>query len=92
MNQLLERFGAWFDWIVIDSPPVLPLADTSVWSRAADGILLVTRQGVTDRRELKRGIEALDNKKLLGMIVNSCDNIDHSNYYQRYAPVSARPE
>lgn len=92
MGALLDRFSSWFDWIVIDSPPVLPLADTSVWSRAADGILLVTRQGVTDRRELKRGIEALDNKKLLGMIVNSCDNIDHSNYYQRYAPVSARTE
>jgi capsular exopolysaccharide synthesis family protein len=92
MAKLLDRFASWFDWIVIDSPPILPLADTSVWSRLADGIMLVTRQGVTDRRELKRGIEALDNKKLLGMIVNSCDNIDHTNYYRRYSPVAASKE
>ncbi|HWF91638.1 MAG TPA: CpsD/CapB family tyrosine-protein kinase [Terriglobales bacterium] len=92
MAELLERLASTFDWVVIDSPPILPLADTSVWSRLADGILLVTRQGVTDRRELKRGVEALDEKKLLGMIVNSCDNIDHTNYYRRYSPVSSRSE
>ena len=92
MAELLERIASTFDWVVIDSPPILPLADTSVWSRLADGILLVTRQGVTDRRELKRGVEALDEKKLLGMIVNSCDNIDHTNYYRRYSPVSSRSE
>ena len=35
-----------FDWVVIDSPPILPMADTSVWTNLADGILLVTRQGI----------------------------------------------
>ena len=30
---LMDQLTAWFDWILIDSPPVLPLADTSVWSR-----------------------------------------------------------
>jgi capsular exopolysaccharide synthesis family protein len=34
---LLDQLASWFDWIVIDSPPILPLADTSVWSRLADG-------------------------------------------------------
>lgn len=94
MTELLERLTPAFDWIVIDSPPILPLADTSVWSRLGDGIVLVTRQGTTDRRELKRGIQALDNKKLLGMIVNSCDTINHQNYYRRYAPapLSVDPE
>ncbi len=90
MAGLLERLASWFDWIVIDSPPVLPLADTSVWSRLAEGIILVTRQGVTDRKELKRGIEALDDKKLLGMVVNSCDSIAHTDYYQRYGSLSSR--
>ena len=45
LSPLMEQLEAWFDWIVIDSPPVLPLADTSLWSRLADGILLVTREG-----------------------------------------------
>ncbi len=85
---LLEKLSSWFDWIVIDSPPVLPLADTSVWARFCDGVLLVAREGTSERRELKRGIEALDKQKLLGMVVNSCTDADHTNYYQRYSPVS----
>ena len=84
LSRLLERLDRWFDWIVIDSPPVLPLADTSVWARFADGILLVTRQGVTDREQLKRGLETLEPSKLLGAIVNSSTNSSHSDYYQRY--------
>jgi capsular exopolysaccharide synthesis family protein len=85
LSVLLERLEAWFDWIVIDSPPVLPLADTSIWSRLADGILLVTRKGTTEKRQLKRGLEALDRTKLLGALVNSSLNVAHSDYYQRYS-------
>ena len=57
--ELLDQLTAWFDWIIIDSPPILPLADTSVWARIADGILLVAREGTTQKRQLKRGLEAL---------------------------------
>jgi len=85
LSVLMERLEAWFDWIVIDSPPVLPLADTSIWSRLADGILLVTRKGTTEKRQLKRGLEALDKSKLLGALVNSSLNVAHSDYYQRYS-------
>src|SRR5437667_2547802 len=52
LAELMEQLAVWFDWIVIDSPPVLPLADTSVWSRLADGILLVAREGTNKKREL----------------------------------------
>ena len=45
----MEQLMNWFDWVVIDSPPVLPLADTSVGRIMADGILLVTRQGTTQK-------------------------------------------
>src|SRR2546426_1224531 len=45
LAELMEQLTLRFDWIVIDSPPVLPLADTSVWSRLADSILLVAREG-----------------------------------------------
>jgi capsular exopolysaccharide synthesis family protein len=81
---LLDKLKASFDWIVIDSPPILPLADTSVWTRLADGILLVTRQGITDKDQLKRGLEAIDSTKLLGALVNSSANASHNDYYQRY--------
>ncbi len=84
MDQLTE----WFDWIVIDSPPILPLADTLVWARLADGILLATRQGKTEKKQLERGLAALEKSKLLGTIVNSSTNTAHSDYYQRYQPLT----
>ncbi len=85
LGPLLDRLATWFDWIIIDSPPVLPLADTSIWSRLADGVLLVTRKGVSEKRQLKRGLEAIEKSKLLGALVNSSVNVSHSDYYQRYS-------
>ncbi|MGD1078780.1 MAG: CpsD/CapB family tyrosine-protein kinase [Candidatus Sulfotelmatobacter sp.] len=89
LSLLMERLEAWFDWIVIDSPPVLPLADASLWSRLADGILLVTRKGITEKQQLQRGLEAIEKSKLLGALVNGSSNVAHSDYYQRYSSSSA---
>jgi capsular exopolysaccharide synthesis family protein len=80
---LLNELTKYFDWILIDSPPVLPLADTSIWMRLADGIILVTRQGTTEKRQLQKGIEALDADKVLGAIVNSSVASAYSGYYYR---------
>jgi capsular exopolysaccharide synthesis family protein len=91
INGLMEQLCAWFDWIVIDSPPVLPLGDTSVWARMADGILLVTRRGITEKQQLKKGLAALDQSKLLGALVNGSMDAAHSDYYKRYAPAAAAP-
>jgi len=87
LSTLLDQLNAWFDWIIIDSPPVLPLADTSVWIRLVDGILLTTRQGTTEKRQLQRGLEAVESKKLIGALVNSSKHAAASDYYY-YGPVS----
>jgi Mrp family chromosome partitioning ATPase len=92
LSATMEQLTAWFDWIVIDSPPVLPLADTSIWARLADGILLVTRKGVTEKQQLQRGLEALEPAKLLGALVNGSTDAAHSDYYQRYGPAASSPE
>ncbi|MCU1306237.1 MAG: ywqD, partial [Acidobacteriaceae bacterium] len=81
LSSLMDQLTAWFDWVVIDSPPVLPLADTSVWMRLADGVLLVTRQGTTEREQLKRGLEAIEPSKLLGSILNCSAKSAQSDYY-----------
>ena len=88
LSPLMEQLESWFDWIIIDSPPVLPLADTSLWSRLADGILLVTRQGITEKQQLQRGLEAIEKSKLLGALMNSSSNASHADYYQRYTDTS----
>ena len=89
LSSLLAQLTASFDWIIIDSPPLLPLADTSVWARLVDGALLVVREGKTEKRQLQRGLTALDRSKLLGVVVNGFTGTDNSNYYARYSPGAA---
>jgi capsular exopolysaccharide synthesis family protein len=74
LPALMDQLTEWFDWIVIDSPPVLPLADTTSWTRLVDGILLVTRRGTTEKRQLQRGLEVLDPAKLIGTVLNDCSH------------------
>ena len=82
---LMTTLDSWFDWIVIDSPPVLPMIDTSVWARLADGILLVARRGTTRKRKLQKGLEALDTNKVIGALLNSSSSaIDGYDYYYGY--------
>jgi capsular exopolysaccharide synthesis family protein len=85
LASLMDQLAKWFDWIVIDSPPVLPLADTSVWARLADGILLVTRIGTTEKQQLQRGLEALESKKILGALMNCSTTVTRGAYYYQYA-------
>jgi capsular exopolysaccharide synthesis family protein len=84
LSTVMDQLSAWFDWIVIDSSPVLPLADTSIWMRYSDGILLVTRPGISQKRELKKGMEAIDSAKLLGAILNGAADAARTNYYYQY--------
>jgi len=86
LSQLMAQLANLFDWIVVDSPPLLPLADTTVWARLTDGTLLVAREGKSQKRQLQRGLEALKTSDLLGVVLNGCTHSDHESYYQRYAP------
>jgi len=81
ISALIEQLSGLFDTVLIDSPPVLPLADTSVWMRVADGIILVARQGKTEKRQLQKGIEALPPEKLIGSLLNSSTRSMRNYYY-----------
>jgi len=82
--QVLEQLETFFDWIIIDTPPLRPLADTPLWMKLADGVLLVTREGVCEKKQLERAIEIIDPSTMLGVVVNSCDSNDQKYYYARY--------
>jgi len=84
LTQLLEQLETFFDWIIIDTPPVRPLADTPLWMKLADGVLLVTREGVCEKKQLERTVEIIDRATMLGVVVNSCSSNEHKYYYSRY--------
>jgi len=89
LSAMMDQLTSWFDWIVIDTPPVLPLADTSVWMRLADGVILVTRQGTSEKGQLQRGLEAIERTKLIGALLNCSLNASHNDYYYHYKPATA---
>jgi len=90
LSQLMEQLGSLFDWIIVDSPPLLPLADTTVWARLTEGTLLVAREGKTEKAQLERGLEVLKKSDLLGIVLNGCVNSNQKSYYQRYAPPTTK--
>ena len=84
LQELMNQLAARFDWIIVDSPPLLPVADASVWSRLADGMLLVVREGKTEKRQLRRALASIDASQVLGVVINSCSTADEKHYYARY--------
>jgi capsular exopolysaccharide synthesis family protein len=88
LSALMGQLANLFDWIIVDSPPLLPLADTTVWARVTDGTLVVAREGKSERKQLQRGLEVLKKSDLLGVVLNGCAHPDHKSYYQRYSPAS----
>lgn len=82
-----------FEWIVVDSTPMLPIVDVNLWSKLVDGTILVVREGVTPVKALKKGLQALDRPKLIGVVVNEASSyqlncIEH--YYGAREPVAGR--
>ncbi len=86
MKNLLERFKDLYDVVLIDSPPVISVADAPVIASHVDGTLLVVRAGYIPRRltlQAKKSIEAV-NGKILGVVLNSVSAQHHPYYYHRY--------
>jgi len=82
--EALAQIAGSFDWIIIDTPPLAPVADAHFWSRHADGVLLVVRQGRTPKTVLQKGLETLDGTSLLGVVLNDAPGAEHSYYYKYY--------
>jgi protein-tyrosine kinase len=85
--QLAEAFvqlTGRFDWIVVDSTPMLPVIDANLWSRLVDGTLLVVREGVAPLKALKNGLQSLDRPNLIGVVVNEASEFDQIDYDGQY--------
>ena len=75
-----------FEWIIIDSPPLLSVTDTRILSRVVDGIVFVIRGSKANRDVAKKAMSLLSgiNDKVLGVIINDVDLSRNRYYYQYY--------
>ncbi len=83
-ENVLKKAREAFDWVIIDSPPINPLADAQCIASLVDGILLVVRWGYTPKKELDHALTMLEGLPLLGLVMNCFDEANHSDYYSYY--------
>lgn len=86
ISQIFDRLGLAFDAVLIDTPPVLQFPDARILADLADGVMLVTRAGVTDREaviEARVRFEQSDTP-LIGTILNDCDQPAFKPYKSKY--------
>jgi capsular exopolysaccharide synthesis family protein len=85
MKQLLERVTPMFDWLVLDSPPALPVHDASLIADLCDGVLFVVQAGETDFEVAGKAASEFRDKNLLGVVLNRAEkNESYGGYYYGY--------
>jgi capsular exopolysaccharide synthesis family protein len=70
MRRLLDHLRSRFDRVILDTPPVLPLADVALLAPLVDGSLMVVRAGVTPKPAIENALRAFDSSRLLGVVLN----------------------
>ncbi len=94
MQSIIKMLARPFDIVIIDSPPILGLADASLWTSFADGVVLVARKDKTRRNQLEESVAAVraSHKPLVGVILNGADRKKAGGYYYRYGYGDSRRE
>ncbi len=82
LKLLLQRVEALFDWIIVDSPPAVPVSDASVLAKACDGVLMVVRSNATPVDMARRARMEFPDQALVGVVLNGTSN--ESAPYARY--------
>ena len=81
MKELIKSVSPYFDWIVIDGPPVLAVSDAVEISRAADAVLLVARNATTPYEVAQRTQAAFGNSRILGFVLNDMKDTPKTGSY-----------
>ncbi len=82
LKSLLQRLAPVFDWIILDSPPVVPVSDSSLLAGSCDGVLMVVRAGATPFDMAQRARDEFRSKRLLGVVLNGvAPGAAYGSYY-----------
>jgi tyrosine-protein kinase len=86
MKRVLRQLAEEYDYVLVDTPPVLPVSDPLVLAPLADGVILVIQPGRTTRDRVKRTIKALDqvSAMIVGVVSNKSGNGRDRDYRYPY--------
>ncbi len=83
LKLFLQRVEPLFDWIIMDTSPVIPVSDATLVAGSCDGVLMVVRSNATPSDLARRAREEFPDKLLLGVVLNGAPSAEHarSRYY-----------
>jgi len=88
MQELMQSWRTRYDYVILDTPPMLAVTDAVRLSSQADSVLLVIRSGQTSRDALARSCDVLNQASVpvLGIVVNDVSSRSAGSYYYGYHP------
>lgn len=94
MDHLIAFLKRSYDYILLDTPPLLAVSDALALGPMIDGVILVTRGGQTPIPALKQAKQKLDTHKLkcLGVIINGVNLVEQDGYYAKQYYHYSKPE
>lgn len=88
VKSLFQELPKYFNWVILDSPPLLFSADANLLGTLADGTVLVVRIGATTIDTVQRAMQSLCENNVLGMVVNGARSGElyskYTYYYSKY--------
>jgi len=86
MRHLVEALRSHYDWVLIDTPPVLAMADTAVLCPLVEGVILIIAAEASRRPAVQRAIDQIlgIGGKVIGVVLNRVNLERNSYYYGQY--------
>lgn len=85
-STLISKLTAYFDWVVIDAPPVLPVVDALSLKRFADATIVVAWAGRTQQERIAESIRLIGRNHVVGVLLNGVQKFErgYDEYYRYY--------
>jgi len=86
LAKLIEKVAPLFDWIIIDSPPAVPISDASLIAEVSDGVVLVIKASSTPFDVARKACVEFRRKPVLGVVLNHAraSSTYGGYHYQQY--------
>ena len=91
VRKVMEEAARWFDFVIIDTPPVALLPDAHLLSSVVDSVLLVIESGRTPLPAVKRAVDVVGKPRILGVVLNRATQGMQSDAYDYYGQYSHLP-
>ena len=92
IDNLVRELKFYYDFLIFDSPPVLPVSDPMILAQSVDGVIIVVKAGETAREVTVRAVEIMRSNRanILGVVLNNARNrlpyyYDYSHYHYDYS-------